>query len=136
MLWGAPGLEKSLLNVLVHLVDWLKAPEQASLQRSFTVWIRRVLLNRLPDMELGELSALQELHEVHGMLAERIKQWPERWEQRGIEKGIEQGREEALLETARNLSADTPLDDGQVARATGLDKAEVCVLRSQQHRSD
>jgi hypothetical protein len=30
---------------------------------------------------------LPELHEVHDMLSERIKQWPERWEEKGRQEG-------------------------------------------------
>ncbi|MCG5525885.1 Rpn family recombination-promoting nuclease/putative transposase [Ectothiorhodospira haloalkaliphila] len=79
------------------LVDWLKAPEQTGLRRAFVVWIRRVLLpHRAPGMELPELNDLQELHEVHTMLAERIKKWPERWRQEGLEQGLEQGLERGL----------------------------------------
>ena len=87
--------EQEMLNVLGKLVDWLKAPEQTGLRRAFVVWIRRVLLpHRAPGMELPELNDLQELHEVHTMLAERIKKWPERWRQEGLEQGLEQGREQ------------------------------------------
>ncbi|MGP5144590.1 Rpn family recombination-promoting nuclease/putative transposase [Vreelandella alkaliphila] len=80
--------EQDMLKVLGTLVEWLKAPEQTGLRRSFVVWIRRVLLpNRAPEMELPEFTDLQDLHEVHDMLAERIKKWPEQWEARGEVKG-------------------------------------------------
>jgi len=80
--------EQDMLEVLGTLVEWLKAPEQTGLRRSFVVWIRRVLLpSQAPEMELPEFSDLQDLHEVHDMLAERIKKWPEQWEARGEVKG-------------------------------------------------
>ncbi|MCG5534704.1 Rpn family recombination-promoting nuclease/putative transposase [Ectothiorhodospira mobilis] len=89
--------EQDMLHALGRLVDWLKAPEQTDLRRAFVVWIRRVLLpHRAPGMELPELNDLQELHEVHTMLAERIKKWPERWRQEGLEQGLEQGLERGL----------------------------------------
>jgi predicted transposase YdaD len=50
------------------------------------------------EMELPEFNELQDLHEVHDMLAERMKKWPEQWEQRGILKGIQRGREEGRME--------------------------------------
>lgn len=91
-----------MLDVLGSLVEWLKAPEQTGLRRAFVVWIRRVLLpNRAPGVELPEFNNLQDLHEVHDMLAERIKKWPERWLEEGREEGREQGREQGRL---RNLS--------------------------------
>ncbi|HRQ59763.1 MAG TPA: hypothetical protein PLN31_20305 [Azoarcus taiwanensis] len=42
------------------------------MRRSFVVWFRCCLLpSRLPEFDA--------LHEVHTMLTERIKKWPERW---------------------------------------------------------
>jgi hypothetical protein len=40
-------------RVLGVLIDWLRAPEDDSLRRAFTVWLRRVLLPaRLPGVEI------------------------------------------------------------------------------------
>jgi hypothetical protein len=96
--------EQDMLRVLGTLVEWLQAAEQRGLRRAFVVWIRRVLLpNRAPGMELPEFNDLQDLHEVHDMLAERIKKWPEQWEERGIQKGRMEGRVKTLHETALAL---------------------------------
>jgi predicted transposase/invertase (TIGR01784 family) len=90
--------EQDMLDVLGTLVEWLQAAEQRALRRAFVVWIRRVLLpNRAPGMELPEFNDLQDLHEVHDMLAERIKKWPEQWEERGIQKGLQKGLQEGIL---------------------------------------
>lgn len=139
--------EQDMLNVLGTLVEWLKAPEQTGLRRAFVVWIRRVLLpDRAPEMELPDLTALQDLHEVHDMLAERIKKWPEQWEERGIQKGLQKGLQEGLqkgrqeaeqraleekLKTVRHLLAFGVLSDAQIAEATGLAVDEVARLRSE-----
>jgi flagellar biosynthesis/type III secretory pathway protein FliH len=129
-----------MLDVLGTLVEWLQDAEQRGLRRAFVVWIRRVLLpNRAPGMELPEFNDLQDLHEVHDMLAERIKKWPEQWEERGIQKGIQkgrqegrmEGRQEAKRETARNLISMNILTDAQIAQASGLSEAEVQALRSE-----
>jgi predicted transposase/invertase (TIGR01784 family) len=120
--------EQDMLEVLGTLVEWLKAPEQTGLRRAFVVWIRRVLLpNRAPGMELPEFNELQDLHEVHDMLAERIKQWPERWE----EKGRQEGEQRGIEKTARNLIKLGVLSDEQIAEATGLTVAEVEGLREE-----
>lgn len=127
--------EEDMLEVLGTLVEWLKAPEQTGLRRAFVVWMRRVFLpGRAPEMELPELSKLQDLHEVHDMLAERIKQWPERWEQRGIEKGIEKGEKLHAEKTARNLIAMDILTDVQIAQASGLTEARIKALRAEASR--
>ncbi|MHA3025176.1 Rpn family recombination-promoting nuclease/putative transposase [Chromohalobacter israelensis] len=132
--------EQDMLEVLGTLVEWLKAPEQTGLRRAFVVWIRRVLLpNRTPGMELPEFNELQDLHEVHDMLAERIKQWPERWEEKGRQEGRQEGRKEGRQEgeqrgiekTARNLIKLGVLSDEQIAEATGLTVAEVEGLREE-----
>ena len=79
-------------QVLTALVDWLKAPEQASLGRAFTVWLKRVLLpGRMPGVEFKHLNELQE---VKSMLAERVIEWTEEWKKQGLERGLEKGRQE------------------------------------------
>jgi len=96
--------EQDMLEVLGRLVEWLKAPEQTGLRRAFVVWMRRVLLpGRAPEMELPEFTDLQDLHEVHSMLAERIKQWPERWEEKGRQEGRQEGRHEGVEDVLRKL---------------------------------
>ncbi|MDT8406619.1 MAG: hypothetical protein RQ715_05160 [Methylococcales bacterium] len=132
-----------MLKVLGTLVEWLQATEQRGLRRTFAVWIRRVLLpNRTPGMAFPELNDLQDLHEVHDMLAERIKKWPELWEQRGIQTGIQQGeqvgiqkgRMTAMHDTARNLIARTEMDDTLIAEISGLPAEAVAALRSETRR--
>jgi predicted transposase/invertase (TIGR01784 family) len=102
--------EQDMLQVLGKLVEWLQDPEQRGLRRAFVVWIRRVLVpNRAPDMEMPEFNELQDLHEVHDMLAERMKKWPEQWEQRGILKGIQRGREEGRMEGRMQAMRETAI---------------------------
>lgn len=78
-------------------------------------------------MELPEFNELQDLHEVHDMLAERIKKWPERW----VAEGREKGRLEAKQETARNLIKLGVLSNEQIAEATGLTVDDVEALRAE-----
>ena len=101
---------------------------------------------RAPDMELPEFNDLQELQEVHHMLAERVKKWPDRWiakgREEGLEKGLEQGlekgrksgreegRRQQAHDAARKLIAMGLLSDEQIAEATGLSVAEIRQLRA------
>ncbi len=128
--------EQDMLNVLGRLVEWLKAPEQTSLRRAFVIWIRRVLLpDRMPGMELPEFNSLQDLHEVHDMLSERIKKWPDRWleegRQEGRQEGIHEGRLEAKRSIARKLVVSTAMDDQMIAEISELPVAEVIALRAE-----
>ena len=76
-------------QVVEALLEWLQAPEQSSLNRAFTVWLKRVLLpGRLPTVTLPELD---ELSEVKSMLAERVKEWTKQWKQEGVQEGLQQG---------------------------------------------
>ena len=62
--------------ILAALIEWLKQPEQTGLRRNFTVWIKRVLLPaRVPGVQFEQVH---NLHEVHSMLAERVKTCPSR----------------------------------------------------------
>ena len=85
------------LRTLVRtLAQWIYAPEQASLRRAFTVWLKRVLLpGRLPQVKLPEIT---DLSEIDNMLAERIQEWTQQWKAEGREEGRKEGREEGRKE--------------------------------------
>jgi hypothetical protein len=91
---------EELQAMVKTLGQWLYAPEQSSLRRAFTVWLKKVLLPaRLPGVDMPELA---DLNEVNTMLAERVMEWTRQWKaqgmQEGLEKGIEKGREEGREE--------------------------------------
>jgi hypothetical protein len=81
-------------RVLAVLITWLRDPEQESLRRAFTVWLKRVLLPaRLPTVPIPEV---QELVEVQSMLAERVIEWTQQWKEEGLREGRQEGRQEGL----------------------------------------
>lgn len=87
---------EDIREVLKCLLEWLKAPEQTSLRRAFTVWIGRVLLPaKAPSEPIKEFNDLQE---VHTMLAERVKQWVQEWKEEGLQEGLQEGRQKGLQE--------------------------------------
>ena len=96
-------LEKSrspeeIRGAVRHLIEWLKAPEQSSLRRAFTVMLGRVLLpRRAPGQPIPELNDLQE---VDAMLAETVQEWTKQWETQGWRKGLQEGRQEGRQEEA------------------------------------
>jgi len=72
--------------VLERLIEWLKAPDQASLRRAFTVWFGRVFIPaRAPGKKIPKF---QDLQEVRTMLSETIVEW--------TKTAKEEGRKEAL----------------------------------------
>ena len=89
--------EKDVSDAMGHLAEWLSGPEQSSLRRAIIIWFYRVLLpNRAPGLEFPEVNDFTNLHEVHDMLAERIKKWPEQWEARGEARGEVKGEAKLL----------------------------------------
>ena len=83
-------------RILAKLIDWLALAEQRELRRSFTVWIKEVLLpTRVPGVNFEQLS---DIKEVQSMLAERVKEWTETWKEQGLAQGLEQGLEQGRRE--------------------------------------
>jgi hypothetical protein len=70
---GPEGLREALGVLKTRLRD----QKYRSLNRAFTVWIHRVLMNRLEHQET--LPETGELEEVETMLAERVTEWTQKW---------------------------------------------------------
>jgi hypothetical protein len=82
-------------QVIEALAGWLPAPEQASVRRAFTVWLKRVFLpGRMPG---GVFDELRDLQEVHSMLSERVKEWTRDWKEQGRQEGRQEGEALFLL---------------------------------------
>ena len=80
---------QAVLVVISALIEWLQQPEQISLRRAFTVWIKRVVLAEADTAELSE--HIIELEEVRTMLAQRVQQWKREWRESGFAEGLERG---------------------------------------------
>ncbi len=94
---------EALGAVVAELVEWLRAPEQEGLRRSFAVWVKRVLLPaRLPGIDLPHVTNLQE---VNTMLAERVMEWTEQWKEQGLQQGLQRGIQRGLQQGEAALLA-------------------------------
>jgi len=72
------------------LIEWLQAPEQIELRRSFAIWVVQELLPaRAPGAVIPQVN---DLEEVKSMLAERVKEWTVEWKQEGREEGLNKVR--------------------------------------------
>jgi hypothetical protein len=75
--------------VVTALIEWLQAPEQIELRRSFAIWVVQELLPaRAPGAVIPQVN---DLEEVKSMLAERVKEWTIEWKQEGREEEREVG---------------------------------------------
>jgi hypothetical protein len=81
-------------GVLAALVALLQDPAHESVRRAFTVWLKRVLLpGRLPTVSIPEV---QDLAEMHSMLAERVMEWTQQWKEEGLQQGLQEGLQQGL----------------------------------------
>jgi len=114
---------EAMRQVIHALAEWLRAPEQQSLRRAITEWVRRVLMpSRLPGVQLG---AVNDLVEVETMLAERVMEWTREWKQEGLEEGLEKGRQEGKAEEhLRSLAHERALLVRQTKKRFGEDCAQ------------
>lgn len=85
---GPDSLQEALSDLRKKLGERRYQP----LRRAFTVWIRRVLLNRLMPQE--PLPELNNLEEMEAMLAERVTEWTQKWKMEGLKEGEAKGRME------------------------------------------
>ncbi len=73
------------IAVVKTLSEWLTAPEQQPLNEELSRWLRKVLLpKRLPDVEIEEITYLQELNT---MLSTRVDDWTVHWKSEGRVEG-------------------------------------------------
>ncbi|MBF0137910.1 MAG: Rpn family recombination-promoting nuclease/putative transposase, partial [Magnetococcales bacterium] len=95
-------LEKSRtledVRQVVHELDsWMKGPQLKELRRTFAHWLGQILLPRLAKHRMiipHSLPEINDLQELHTMLAETVDEWTRDWEQKGLEKGRQEGRQE------------------------------------------
>ena len=120
---------EDLQPIVRRLIDALKSPENLSLRRGLTVWLRRVVLKRFSPSE--RLPEMDDLNEVDNMLAERVERWKEEWKreaqqegrQQGMQQGMQQGEAAFLLRLlARRFG---PLSEEVVARVHGASIADI-----------
>ncbi|MBK1720521.1 Rpn family recombination-promoting nuclease/putative transposase [Thiocystis violacea] len=132
--------EATWFRLYERLVEALDSDAGDSLKRTFGRWIyKSYILKKRPGIVLPDIN---DFHEVHAVLQERVERWNAELIERGRLEGREEGREEGLQEgeqkgrleaaqdTARNLIMLGVLSDGQITQATGLSVAQVEALRA------
>ena len=122
------GFEQSrtpqqLVEVAMMLRDWLDAPSDTELGRTFVAWIQDIANRIEPGASLNLGTTLEE---ASMSLVERAAEWPEQWRSEGRSEGQGEGMAKALhaiaeqrfgTETGARLAALLPsIDDA--ARVT------------------
>jgi hypothetical protein len=111
--------------VVTALIEWLQAPEQIELRRSFAIWVVQELLPaRAPGAVIPQVN---DLEEVKSMLAERVTEWTREWKQEGFEEGLAKVRAALIRELERHFGP-LPLEARQ--RVESLDSGEKIVALS------
>ncbi|MEO5334027.1 MAG: Rpn family recombination-promoting nuclease/putative transposase [Magnetococcus sp. YQC-5] len=114
---GLFRLEKSrtledVRQVITELLTWLKGPEQQELRRSFAKWLSRILLPRLSKKDIlipEAILEMNELEEVHTMLAETVEEWTRAWMLDGERKGEQKGEASMLMRLLQRRFGTLPL---------------------------
>lgn len=86
---------EELTQVLGLLVDWLKAPDQASLRRAFVEWLRQRLRHWAPEAKIPEMHDLQEVHDMTQTMSDI---WKEQYRQSARQEALQEGRQEGRRE--------------------------------------
>jgi len=87
---------RSIQRVVIRLLKWLGAPDQAELSRSFATWFNEVLVPRQKFPE--RIPAFQDIQEVKSMLQETVQKWYKEAEQKGMREGKRKGKIEGKKE--------------------------------------
>ena len=120
---------EKIREVVILLLEWLAAPEQASLRRAFTVWFNRVFFpSRGKKMKAAEF---EDLTEVRAMLSETVAEWKEEWKKEGRNEGRKEGRNEGRKE-GRNEGRNEGRTEGRTeGRKEGRTEGEANLLLKQ-----
>jgi hypothetical protein len=82
-------------RVVKALAKWLAEGGQSELARTFTEWLRQILLpSWLPGVQLPPFSGLEE---VDTLLTERVKEWTHQWREEGRQEGRKEGEANVLI---------------------------------------
>lgn len=113
------GAPEEFQRVVAALAEWLNEPQMAELQRTFAVWARMMLQDRIPGAEIPEMVNLEE---VKKMLAERVDEWARDWQEQGREQGrreeLEKGRAALVRQLEKRFG---PLPEEARQRIDALD---------------
>lgn len=89
-------------EVLTALVEWLSTPELDSLRRAFIVWVRGVILARVPEVPVDKINDLAEMRTMVVSLAE---EWKREARREGLQEGRQEGRQQGRQEGRREGKA-------------------------------
>jgi gamma-glutamylcysteine synthetase len=116
--------EPTWLAVYARLIEVLDSQALDSLKRAFGRWIYKSFIRRKrPGIRLPDID---DFHEVHVMLQQRVEQWNAEIR----EQGRLEGRQENQRSTALAMLQRTALDEATIAELTGLSVEEVRALRN------
>lgn len=80
----------------------LREPQMAPLRRTIGVWFKLLLRRKVPQANIQELDAIDDVLKESTMLEQTIERWFDdaTWKgmQQGIQQGIQQGKQEGFAE--------------------------------------
>ncbi|MEJ1961552.1 MAG: Rpn family recombination-promoting nuclease/putative transposase [Gammaproteobacteria bacterium] len=94
-----------LQSVLRSVIEWMRSPEQASLKRAFSTWLKKVILPRLSHNEAANVT---EFEEMQVMLSETIKRWKAEYRSEGLKEGRRRCDERLVLRQIHKRFGEVP----------------------------
>ena len=83
-----------IFDIIKALNALLQDPQMKPLRRTLTIWLKILLRRKVPQANMTELDAINDLLEADTMLEQTI----ERWFDEATDKGLRQGRQEGRQE--------------------------------------
>lgn len=85
-----------IAEVLRALGDVLHGAQMQPLCRTVNVWVRLLLLRKVPKANIAEIDQIHDLLEANAMLEQTIERWFEEATTKGLAKGMQQSMQQGL----------------------------------------
>lgn len=87
---------KSTLDIMRSLDAMLQAPEMEPLRRTISTWFKLLLRRKVPQANIQELDAIDDVLKESTMLEQTIERWFDEATMKGVRQGMQQGEQKGL----------------------------------------
>ncbi|MBK7006117.1 MAG: Rpn family recombination-promoting nuclease/putative transposase [Burkholderiales bacterium] len=88
------GTLKNTLDIMQTLDALLGEPQMQPLRRTISTWLKLLLRRKVPQANIHELDAIDDILKESSMLEQTIERWFEDATMKGVRQGRQEGRQE------------------------------------------